>query len=127
MSSDIVSLMQSMVNTSASLFWHIFEARLQAGQTLLLPEAEERAVYLVNGKAKARDTTLEQYSMVIFSNEKNVMIEAIGDMQIAIIGGEKIGTRHIDWNFVSSRKERIQKAKDDWNVGRFPKVLGDEK
>lgn len=102
------------------------EARLQAGQSLVLPEADERAVYIVSGKAKARDTILEPYSMAIFANEKDIVIEAIEDTKIAIIGGENIGTRYIEWNFVSSRKERIQQAKGDWKAGRFPKVLGDE-
>ena len=44
-----------------------------------------------------------------------------------MIGGEKLGQRFIDWNFVSSRKERIEQAKADWRQQRFPKVPGDDK
>jgi len=44
-----------------------------------------------------------------------------------LLGGEKLeGERHIFWNFVSSSKERIEKAKADWREGRFAKVPGDE-
>ena len=42
------------------------------------------------------------------------------------IGGENVGPRFIDWNFISSRKERIEQAKQDWQAGRFAKVVGDE-
>mgnify|MGYP001818578142 CR=1 FL=1 len=42
------------------------------------------------------------------------------------IGGAPVGRRYIEWNFVSSRRERIEQAKDDWRAGRFPKVPGDD-
>ncbi|MEO8410423.1 MAG: pirin-like C-terminal cupin domain-containing protein [Propionivibrio sp.] len=45
---------------------------------------------------------------------------------MVIIGGERLGKRFIDWNFVSSRPERIDQARRDWQAGRFPKVPGDE-
>ena len=45
-----------------------------------------------------------------------------------LLGGEAMdGPRHIWWNFVSSSKERIEQAKNDWKLGRFDKVFGDEK
>jgi redox-sensitive bicupin YhaK (pirin superfamily) len=50
----------------------------------------------------------------------------VEESRIAIIGGEKMGRRYIEWNFVSSRQERIEQAKQDWKAGRFPKVPGDE-
>jgi redox-sensitive bicupin YhaK (pirin superfamily) len=43
-----------------------------------------------------------------------------------VIGGEALGPRLVDWNFVSSRKARIEQAREDWRAGRFPKVPGDE-
>jgi redox-sensitive bicupin YhaK (pirin superfamily) len=53
-------------------------------------------------------------------------LSAAEEARIAIIGGEPLGQRYIDWNFVSSRKERIDRAREDWKAGRFPKVPGDE-
>ena len=47
--------------------------------------------------------------------------------QSALIGGEPLGPRHMLWNFVSSRAERVEQAKEDWKAGRFPVVPGDEK
>jgi redox-sensitive bicupin YhaK (pirin superfamily) len=44
-----------------------------------------------------------------------------------LLGGAALGERHIWWNFVSSRKERIEQAKEDWKAGRFGAVPGDDK
>ena len=55
-----------------------------------------------------------------------MVINATADSRIAIIGGESMNKRYIEWNFISSRKERIEQAKQDWQAGRFAKVIGDE-
>ena len=44
-----------------------------------------------------------------------------------LLGGESVGPRHMWWNFVSSRKERIEQAKEDWKAGKFGLVPGDDK
>ena len=102
------------------------EARLQPGQTLLLPEAEERAVYVASGSVKARDDVIPEHAMAVFSPEPGVLLEAVNEARIGIIGGERMTPRFIEWNFVSSRKARIDQAKADWQAQRFPKVPGDE-
>ena len=102
------------------------EARLSKGQRLTLPEAPERAVYVVQGELNARDVTLPAHSMAVLSDETGVEVEAMEDTWVAVIGGEALGRRYIDWNFVSSRKERIDQAREDWRSGRFGKVPGDE-
>ena len=102
------------------------EAHLQAGQTLVLPDADERAVYVAQGNLKAAGTTIPEHAMAVFSDAPGVIVEALTESRIAIIGGERLGPRFIEWNFVSSRKERIEQAKADWTAGRFPKVPGDE-
>ena len=102
------------------------EADLQPGQTLALPDAEERAVYIVSGALTAQDTEMPARSMTVFSNEPNVAVKAMQASRIAVIGGAPLGRRFIEWNFVSSHKERIEKAKQDWRQGRFAKVPGDE-
>jgi len=55
-----------------------------------------------------------------------ITVTASKDSRIALIGGETLTERHLFWNFVSSRKERLEQAKQDWKNGRFPKVPGDE-
>lgn len=102
------------------------EADLQPGQTLPLPEAEERAVYVVSGALSAQDTEMPGQSMTIFSNQPGIVVKATQPSRIALIGGAPVGKRFIEWNFVSSRQERIEQAKRDWQQGRFPKVPGDE-
>ena len=54
-------------------------------------------------------------------------ITAISNARFMLLGGENLGPRHIWWNFVSSRKERIEQAKEDWKAGRFGTVPGDDK
>lgn len=102
------------------------EAHLRAGQSLTLPDAEERAVYVASGSLNARDSQISEHSMAVFPNREAVVVEATKDSRIAIIGGEKFSPRYMEWNFVSSRKERIEQAKADWKAGRFAKVPGDE-
>lgn len=103
------------------------EAHLQAGQTLALPEAEELAVYVASGSLKARETALPEHSLAIMGNQHGVTVTATSASRIGIIGGEKMSHRFIEWNFVSSRKARIEQAKADWKAQRFPTVPGDEK
>lgn len=102
------------------------EARLQAGQSIAMPEAEERAVYVVSGRLKAKGTSIPEHCLAVFSSELGVRLHAESDARLVIIGGQAIQRRFIDWNFVSLRRDRIAQAREDWKAGRFPKVPGDE-
>lgn len=102
------------------------EAHMQPGQTLVLPEAKERALYVTSGKLQAMSDVIESYTMAVFSEDRDIKVTAIEESRIALVGGEVLGRRHIWWNFVSSRKERIEQAKKDWQSGIFPKVPGDD-
>jgi redox-sensitive bicupin YhaK (pirin superfamily) len=102
------------------------EAHLQPGQTLVLPDVEERAVYVASGSLKTRDTDIPEHAMAVFSAEPGVTLEAVGESRIAIIGGEKMTHRFIEWNFVSSSKERIEQAKASWQAQRFPTIPADD-
>ncbi|WP_051418842.1 pirin family protein [Thioalkalivibrio paradoxus] len=103
------------------------EAHLKAGQCLALPEAPERALYVVSGALRLGGRPLPEHSMAILSPTASVAMEADSDSRVALIGGEPLGKRFIDWNFVSSRKERIDQARADWRAKRYPLVPGDEK
>lgn len=102
------------------------EAFLKAGQSLMLPESTERGLYVVSGSLKAHGSAIESHSMAILANEPGVSVTAEQDTRVALIGGEPLGKRFIEWNFVSSSKNRIEQAKADWRAGRFAKVVGDE-
>lgn len=102
------------------------EAHLHPGQTLELPNCEERAIYVAKGALKIKTTVIPEFAMVVLSAAEAVVIEATQECTIALIGGEKIAKRYMQWNFISSREERIEQAKQDWLAGKFPKVVGDE-
>lgn len=114
----------SPVKTFAETLY--FEALIPEGLTLDLPEIEERAIYVVEGELELDGEVIPQYAMAVLSSISGLRIRASKASRIALIGGENIGQRHIWWNFVSSRKERIEQAKQDWREGRFDKVPGDD-
>jgi redox-sensitive bicupin YhaK (pirin superfamily) len=114
----------SPVKTFAQTLY--IEAHLKAGQTLTLPDCAERAVYVASGAVKLQHNVVPEHAMAILTAASGVRIQAIEDSRIALIGGEPMGKRFIEWNFVSSRKQRIEQAKQDWQAGRFAKVIGDE-
>lgn len=101
------------------------EMHLQPGQSVALPMAAERAVYVAGGAVKAGDMEIPAHSMGVFAPEEGVVLEASEESRIAIIGGESVGPRRIVWNFVSGSDARIESAVRDWKSGRFPKVPGD--
>lgn len=113
----------SPVKTFAETLY--IEAQMKAGQSIQLPNADERAVYVAKGKVKARATEIDQYNMAVFDPKDGIILEAIEDSSIAIIGGENIGPRFMEWNFISTTKERIEKAKKDWIEGNFPTIPED--
>jgi redox-sensitive bicupin YhaK (pirin superfamily) len=101
------------------------EARLKKEQTLELPNAAQRGLYVLNGEISLRDTRVPRHTMVVLNDDENVVIKAEDDTRIALIGGDDIGSRYMDWNFVSSSKERIEAAKVQWQQRSFPIIKND--
>lgn len=98
----------------------------QAG-SITLPIEEELAIYVIKGKIEYDKKIIESHTMLVIDSEEMSKLTALSDSQIIIIGGDKLSHRFIEWNFVSSSRERINQAKDDWVNGKFKKVYGDEK
>jgi redox-sensitive bicupin YhaK (pirin superfamily) len=91
-------------------------------------DAEERAVYLAIGDASLDGVPLEPMVLYVLKPGIATSLTSRGGGRVMLCGGDAFTTpRHVWWNFVSSSRERINQAKDDWNAGRFPKVPGDEK
>jgi redox-sensitive bicupin YhaK (pirin superfamily) len=103
------------------------EARLQAGTTLPLDaEYEERAIYVIAGEIEIGGDRHGPERLLVLRPGDRVSIRATSDAHIIVVGGATMdGPRYIWWNFVSSRKERIEAAKADWKAGRFDMVPGD--
>ena len=118
--------LHSPVKTFADTLY--VEAQLQAGQSLTLPDTvAERAVYVVSGQLHALETVIDEHAMAIFAPQPGIQLTAAKPSRIAIIGGETLSPRHIWWNFVSSRKDRIEQARSDWRNGNFPTIPGDDR
>ena len=105
------------------------DVSVEAGAILPIdPEHEERAAYLIEGTVDIAGDTFEPGRLVVFRPGDALAIRAKTAARLMLLGGETMdGPRHIWWNFVSSSKERIDEAKNDWKHGRFDKVFGDEK
>lgn len=98
-----------------------------SGRLPIDTEADERAVMLVGGEASLDGQALGLYELTVLAPGAAMTLASEGGARVMLLGGEAFKTRrHVWWNFVSSSRERIEQAKDDWNNFRFPKVPGDE-
>ena len=103
------------------------ECLMPLGRRLTVPaEVEELAAYVVSGEVTVANEIYRSGVLLVAGSGAPLKIEAKEDSRIMIIGGEPLGERHIWWNFVSSSRERIEQAKDDWRSGRFDPVPGDD-
>ena len=91
------------------------------------PEADERAVMLIGGEASLDGQPLGLYELALLAPGQSMRLDSQGGARVMLLGGAPLDSpRHVWWNFVSSSRERINQAKDDWREGRFAKVPGDE-
>jgi len=109
---------RAKVRTHSPLFY--LHAELSAGSRVQAPdEYPERAAYVVSGIASVAGQDFTGGHMIVFRRGKPAIIEARERALVVLVGGEPLGERFIDWNFVSSSKERIAQAKADWRAGRM--------
>ncbi|MCA3574590.1 MAG: pirin family protein [Aestuariivirga sp.] len=116
----------SPVKTHSDLFYA--DVQMLAGTALPLPvEHEERGVYVVEGEIEVAGQSFAAGRLLVFRPGDAITIRATGNARVMLLGGEPMdGPRHIWWNFVSSSKDRIEAAKNDWKHARFDIVPGDE-
>ncbi len=90
--------------------------------------AEERAVYLALGDASLDGVPLEPMALYVLKPGIATSLKSASGGRVMLCGGDAFATpRHVWWNFVSSSRDRINQAKEDWTAGRFAKVPGDDK
>ncbi|MEO8712845.1 MAG: pirin family protein, partial [Parafilimonas sp.] len=106
------------VKTNSPLFYlHVV---LDAGTRHALPtQHEERAIYIVKGSIEISGDFYHEGQMLVFTKSDEPIIIAKEKTTLMYLGGAPLGDRYIWWNFVSSRKERIEQAKSDWKEGRI--------
>ena len=116
---------RSPAATLSAMFYA--DAALAAGTKLPLPaEHEERAVYVASGAVEVAGDRFEAGQLLVFRPGDAITLCAPVPARLLLLGGEPMdGPRHIWWNFVSSRKDRIEQAKADWRTGRFTPVPGE--
>src|SRR5882757_1935673 len=108
---------KAKVKTHSPLFYVHWQ--LQAGAKAQLPaEYSERAAYIVSGAVEVEGRVYEAGRMLVFSAGAPIVFTAPRAATLMLLGGEPVGPRFVEWNFVSSSKERIAQAKNDWRAGR---------
>jgi redox-sensitive bicupin YhaK (pirin superfamily) len=109
---------RSNVATYSPLFY--VHWRLQPGARAELPaEYSERAAFVALGTVEVDGSTFGPGHMLVFAPGAPVVFTASTSATVMLLGGEPIGERFVEWNFVSSSQERIEQAKADWRAGRM--------
>jgi redox-sensitive bicupin YhaK (pirin superfamily) len=110
--------LRAAVKTHSPLFYaHV---KLDRGARIALPrEHVERAVFLVSGSVEAGGQSIAATQMAVFDGADDAVVQANEPSELMLLGGAPVGKRFIEWNFVSSSRERIAQAKADWRAGRM--------
>ena len=106
------------VSTNSPLFY-LHVVLEVGGKTSLPTEHSERGIYIAKGIIEISGITYPAGQMLVFGKDEEPVILAKEKTTLMLLGGEPLGKRFIWWNFVSSRKERIDQAKEDWKQGRI--------
>jgi redox-sensitive bicupin YhaK (pirin superfamily) len=113
------------VKTHSPLFY--LHAELQPGARIAVPGGyAERAAYVVIGRLEVDGHEYGSGQMLVFAGGSDPILKAVERSTVMLLGGDPLGPRHIWWNFVSSRKDRIEQAKADWQAGRIRLPLDDD-
>src|SRR5690606_35650888 len=106
------------VKTHSPLFY--LYVNIDAGAKFTLPrDHSERGIYIAKGSIELSGQAYTAGQMLVFTKEAEPVLKAKENSVLMMLGGEPLGNRYIWWNFVSSRKERIEQAKADWKEGRI--------
>ncbi|MCX2478295.1 pirin family protein [Pedobacter sp. MC2016-15] len=110
--------LKNEVQTTSPLFYlHVV---LEKGSRFGIPTGHsERGVYIAKGSVTVNGNLYQEGQLLVFSQGVDPLIIAAEQSTLMMLGGEHLGERYIWWNFVSSRKERIEQAKEDWKQGRI--------
>jgi redox-sensitive bicupin YhaK (pirin superfamily) len=109
---------KAKVKTHSPLFYAHWE--LAADASAQLPaEYPERAAYVAAGTVDVEGLRIEAGRMLVFEPDRPAVVHAMTNATVMLLGGEPVGERFIEWNFVSSSQERIEQAKADWRAGRM--------
>ncbi|MEO6360131.1 MAG: pirin family protein [Sphingomicrobium sp.] len=96
------------------------------GSVPIEAEADERAVMLVGGEAQLGGQSLKPFTLYVLAPGHEATLSSSSEARVMLMGGAAFATpRHVFWNFVSSSRDRINQAKEDWKAMRFPLIPDD--
>ncbi|MBN9550635.1 MAG: pirin family protein [Alphaproteobacteria bacterium] len=118
--------LRSPVSTASDTLYA--DLSLAAGASVKIPaDAEERAIYTLEGDVSIAGDVFPAERLLVFKPGEEIVVSSERGAHFMLFGGASLGSqRYIWWNFVSSSKERIEQAKQEWKTGRFDIVPGDE-
>lgn len=119
--------LKSPVRTASETLYA--DISLRPGASVRIPaDAEERAIYTLEGSVSISGDTFPQDRLLVFKPGDEIVVTSELGAHFMLFGGASLGSkRYIWWNFVSSSRERIEQAKEEWKTGRFDIVPGDDK
>ena len=118
--------LRSPVHTLSPTLYLDLNFEIASGASLRIPDAaDERALYSVDHDFELDGELVPAFTMVVLEPGSEPVLAAPRGGHIVLIGGTPLGHRFIVWNFVSSSKERIVQAQDDWEAQRFERVPGE--
>jgi len=122
---DFQGLRSPVATASDTLY---ADLRLAPGASVKIPaDAEERAIYTLEGEVSISGDVFPAERLLVFRPGDEIVVSSQSGAHFMLFGGASLGSqRYIWWNFVSSSKERIEQAKQEWKTGRFDIVPGDE-
>ncbi len=117
--------MTAAVKTNSPQFYMHWQ--MEAGASRTLPaEYPDRAIYVASGEVEVAGTALNAGQMAVLDPGQAVSIKALSPSTVMALGGEPLGQRYLFWNFVSSSKERLEQAKEDWRQQHMKLPVGDD-
>jgi redox-sensitive bicupin YhaK (pirin superfamily) len=105
----------------------LVDLELAAGAALEIPgDAAERAVFVIEGELRVADHVLPADRLAVLSAGRQVHVAAAVATRALVLGGPPLGPRFIEWNFVSSSRDKIDRARDAWKARQFPTIPTDD-
>jgi redox-sensitive bicupin YhaK (pirin superfamily) len=104
----------------------LVDLALEPEAAVELPSAQERGVFVIDGELQICEERVGADQLAVVAANVTTSIRATRPSRV-LIGGPALGQRFIDWNFVSSSKQRIERARDAWKAQTFPKIPTDDR
>jgi redox-sensitive bicupin YhaK (pirin superfamily) len=104
----------------------LVDLELEPGACVAVPPAEERGVFVIEGVVELGTEQLVADRLAVLVPGAAAQLRAIERARVMVLGGPPVGARLMEWNFVASTRDRLDRARDAWKAQTFPKIPGDD-